>query len=57
MYQRKTLHSRVNTWLGTLLLCAVALWAGSTIWHAATGTNVIVQAFSELVEDRTTLPD
>lgn len=56
-YQRKTLHARINTWLGTALLSAVALWAGVFIWAAATGENAIVQAFSKVVQERTVLPD
>ena len=54
-YQRITLHARVNTWLGTALLVAVACWAGSTIWNVATGNNAIIQAFEGLVEERTQL--
>lgn len=54
-YQRNTLRAHVNTFLGTLLLSTVALWAGLTIWHAATGTNFVVHAFTKVVEHRTTL--
>ena len=54
-YQRKMLRVRVNTWLGATLLAVVGLWAGLTLWHAATGTNAIVKAFTLLVEERATL--
>ncbi len=56
-YQRLTLKSRVRTWLGSLLLLSVALWAGVSIWQAATGENAIVQAFSTMVEQQTLLED
>jgi len=55
--QRKTLKARVSTWLGTLLLASVAGVAGLTIWHAATGENAVVKAFSTMVEQRTSLED
>lgn len=56
-YQRATLKARVNTWLGSLLVGSVALWAALTIWHTATGTNVLVQAFTKVVEQRTALEE
>jgi hypothetical protein len=43
------LRERVNTFLGTLLLCSVALWAGITMWQAATGNNPLVQAFEKTI--------
>lgn len=55
-YQRILLKARVRTWLGSVLLLSVALWAGTTIWQAATGENAIVKAFSKAVE-RQTLPE
>jgi len=56
-YQKKTLRARINTWLGTVLLASVALWAGLVIWNAATGENAIVKAFTKVVEQRTVLED
>jgi hypothetical protein len=56
-YQRTMLKARVRTWLGSLLLVSVALWAGTTIWQAATGENIIVQAFSKAVERQTLQED
>ena len=56
-YQNKTLHARVNTWLGTALLVTVGLWAGLVMWQVATGGNAVVQAFTKLVQQRTVLPD
>ncbi len=56
-YQRIMLKAQVRTWLGALLLLSVASWAGITIWQAATGKNVIVHAFSTMVEQRTILED
>ena len=56
-YQRVTLHARVNTWLGTVLLASVGLWAGLVMWGIATGENVLVQAFSTVVQERTVLPE
>lgn len=56
-YQRNTLKAKVNTWLGTMLLASVAFAAGLTIWHAATGENLIVQAFTKAVERQTVLED
>jgi len=56
-YQRNTLHAKVNTWLGTLLLASVALWAGLFMWHFATGKNALVQAFTKVVQQQTVLED
>jgi hypothetical protein len=56
-YQRNMLKAHVRTWIGTLFLVSVALWAGLTIWQAATGENAIVKAFSKAVERQTLLED
>lgn len=55
-YERKNLHTKVNTWLGTCFLLVVALWAGLFMWKVATGENAIVQAFNNAVEKHTELP-
>lgn len=44
------LRERVSTFLGTLLLGSVALWAGITIWETANGQNPLVHAFTALIE-------
>ncbi|MDZ4225988.1 MAG: hypothetical protein U1C66_00680 [Patescibacteria group bacterium] len=54
-YQRETLRAHVNTWIGSAFLATVALWAGLTIWHAATGESALVQAFAKVIEQRTVL--
>ena len=56
-YQRITLRARVNTWLGTVLLASVGLWAGLVIWGVTTGENGLVKAFSAIVQERTALPE
>lgn len=56
-YQRMMLKAQVRTWLGSLLLMSVALWAGTTIWQAATGENAIVKAFTTVVAHQTQLGD
>lgn len=44
------LRERVNTFLGTGLLCSVAIWASVTIWQVATGENPVVTAFASVLE-------
>jgi hypothetical protein len=50
--QRNLLKEHVNTFLGSMLLGSVALWAGTTIWHVATGENPITTAFASMIEER-----
>lgn len=48
--ERNLLRERVNTFLGSLLIGVVALWAGMTIWQTANGTNPIAKAFINAYE-------
>lgn len=56
-YQRRMLRAKVNTWLGSLLIASVALWAGLLMWEAATGENALIQAFSKATEQRMHVED
>jgi hypothetical protein len=51
------LKARVNTFLGTLLLCSVTLGASLMIWETATGTNPVVKAIEKKLLVGVTLPD
>lgn len=56
-YQQNLLRERVRTWLGTLFLATVGMWAGLVVWQTATGENAVVQAFTIVVEQRTVQED
>jgi len=47
-------RSNVNSWLGTLFLGSVALFASIVIWEAGFGANPLVQAFEATVYQHNT---
>ncbi len=42
-------RSNINSFLGTMFLGSVGLFAGILIWQAGVGTNPIAQAFEATV--------
>lgn len=41
---------RVNTWLGSIFLGTVALWAAMLVWNVADGSNPIDRALTGALE-------
>ena len=50
-------RSHVNTFLGSVFLASVALWASVVMVHAAWGINPVTNAFAAVMVRETQLPN
>lgn len=50
------LHSKVNAWLGILLIGSFVLGAGLIVWHMAFGADPLTDAFAAEIAAETQTP-
>lgn len=54
-YKKTVLNSRVNTWLGSLLIGVWSLACGLIMWNASFDQNPVANALSALIYNETQL--